>query len=95
VEFENVRHMALRAYLETGKAKGLDAQVARRLRNMVALLVSANDESELRVPPNFGFHILTGDRAGTCAMTVTRNWRLTFRVTQAKTLIELDLEDYH
>jgi toxin HigB-1 len=95
MEIESVRHKALRAYLETGVAKGLDAQVAGRLRNMVALLATAADESELRVPPNFGFHVLTGDRAGTCAMTVTRNWRLTFRVTQAKTLIELDLEDYH
>jgi toxin HigB-1 len=95
MEIESVRHKALRAYLETGKAKGLDARVAGRLRNMIAHLVAMTDDTELRIPPNFGFHILTGDRAGTCAMTVTRNWRLTFRITPDKTLIELDLEDYH
>jgi toxin HigB-1 len=95
MEIESVRHKALRFYLETGKPIGLNGQVAGRLRNMVALLVAAADESDLRVPPNFGFHMLTGNRAGTCAMTVTRNWRLTFRVTDEKTIIDLDLEDYH
>ena len=95
MEIENVRHKALRAFLETGKPKGIDARVAGRLRNMIAFLVAAGGEDEFRLPPNFGFHWLTGDRAGTAAMTVTKNWRLTFRVSDTKTLIDLDLEDYH
>jgi proteic killer suppression protein len=28
-------------------------------------------------------------------MTVTRNWRLTFRVNEEGALIDMDLEDYH
>jgi proteic killer suppression protein len=28
-------------------------------------------------------------------MTVTRNWRLTFRLNEDGALIDLDLEDYH
>ncbi len=28
-------------------------------------------------------------------MTVTRNWRLTFTVTQAGTVTDMNLEDYH
>jgi len=32
---------------------------------------------------------------GTCAMTLTRNWRLTFRVTERRSIVDLDLEDYH
>lgn len=95
MEIENVRHKALRAFLETGKPKGIDARVAGRLRNMIAFLVAAGNVDEFRIPPNFGFHWLTGDRAGTAAMTVTKNWRLTFRVSDTKTLIDLDLEDYH
>lgn len=95
MEIESVRHKALRAFLESGKPKGIDARVADRLRNMVAFLVAARDEDELRIPPNFGFHWLTGDRSGTAAMTVTRNWRLTFRVNGDKALLDLDLEDYH
>jgi toxin HigB-1 len=95
MEIESVRHKALRAFLETGKPKGIDARVADRLRNMIAFLVAARDEEELRIPPNFSFHWLAGDRTGTAAMTVTRNWRLTFKVNADKALIDLDLEDYH
>ena len=41
------------------------------------------------------FHALTGDRKGTYAMTVTRNWRLTFTQVDDKTIADLNLEDYH
>jgi proteic killer suppression protein len=95
MEIESVRHKALRAFLETGKAKGIDARLIGRLRNMIAFLAAAEGLDELYVPPNFGFHVLTGDRAGICAMTVTRNWRLTFGISGDGALIDLDLEDYH
>jgi toxin HigB-1 len=95
MDIYSVRHRALRAFLETGHAKVLDARLVGRLRNMVALLHAANDASELKVPPNFGFHWLTGDRSGTASMTVTKNWRLTFRVSAENEIVDLDLEDYH
>jgi proteic killer suppression protein len=47
------------------------------------------------MPPNFGLHPLTGDRAGDWAMAVTKNWRLTFTRIGDTTLADLDLEDYH
>ena len=50
---------------------------------------------ELTVPPNYGFHALTGDRMGTFAMPVTQNWRLTFTKIDDQTAADLDLEDYH
>jgi toxin HigB-1 len=95
MEIETVRDKALRAFLETGKPKGIDARIAGRIRNMIALLMAAKDVSELNAPPNFGFHWLTGDRAGTAAMTLTKNWRLTFKVSEEASIIDLDLEDYH
>lgn len=95
MEIESVRHKALRAFLETGRPIGIDARLVGRLRNMIALLNAAATAEELKIPPNFGFHRLTGDRTGTAAMTVTKNWRLTFKVTAAHAIIDLDLEDYH
>jgi proteic killer suppression protein len=95
MEIESVRHVALRAFIETGKAKGIDARLAGRIRNMVAFLTTAADPVELKIPPNFGFHWLKGDRAGTCAMTVTGNWRLTFKLSETHQIIDLDLEEYH
>jgi Plasmid maintenance system killer protein len=49
----------------------------------------------LSIPPNFGFHALTGNRAGTYAMVVTKNWRLIFTKVDDQTIADLDLEDYH
>ena len=95
MEIETVRNKSLRAFLETGKPKGIDSKIAGRIRNMIALLMAAKDADELKVPPNFGFHWLVGDRAGTAAMVLTKNWRLTFRVSDNVSIIDLDLEDYH
>jgi proteic killer suppression protein len=95
MDIVSVRLKALRAYVESGRALGLDARVASRLRNIVAFLVAADSVEELAVPPNFGFHWLTGNRKGTGAMTLTRNWRLTFRLDENNGIVDLDLEDYH
>ena len=44
--------------------------------------------------PGFGFHALKGDRRGQYAVTITRNWRITFRWL-GEDAIEVDFEDYH
>lgn len=93
MEIESIRHKALRRFAESGVDKGLPE--AMRLRRMLSFIVSAGNFDELAVPPNFGFHALTGDRKGSFAMTVTRNWRLTFTRIDKCTVADLDLEDYH
>lgn len=62
---------------------------------MLGLLRFAASFEELATPPNFGFHPLTGNRKGVYAMTVTKNWRLTFTKVDERTVDDLDLEDYH
>lgn len=95
MEIENVRHKALRRFIESGRPKGLNANVAGRLRKMIAYLAAIEAVDELHAPPNWGAHELTGDRAGTWSLTVTKNWRMTFRVTADGVIADLDLEDYH
>lgn len=73
----------------------MPSDLVDRLRKMLAFIVAAESVDELGTPPNYGFHPLTGDRAGEYAMTVSRNWRLTFTVPDDRTVAELDLEDYH
>jgi toxin HigB-1 len=90
---ESIRHKALRRLFLNGSKKGLPEPA--RLVDMLAFLVAAETFDKLADPPNFGFHSLTGDRKGSFAMTVTRNWRLTFAKVDELTLCELDLEDYH
>ena len=75
--------------------RGLPAGSVDRLRNMLAYLDTIEAPDELRVPPNFGAHKLTGDRKGEWALFVTKNWRMTFRVNEAGAIEDMDLEDYH
>ena len=95
MEIESIRHKALRHFAETGKAKGLPGNLVERLRNMLAFLAAVDSPEELKSPPNFGAHRLTGDREGDWALTMTKNWRMTFRINDASAIEDLDLEDYH
>ena len=95
MEFESIRHKALRNFAETGNAKGLPGNLVGRLRNMLAFISVIDVPDELLVPPSFGAHQLTGDRAGIWSLTVTKNWRMTFRITATGAVADMDLEDYH
>jgi proteic killer suppression protein len=66
-----------------------------RLTDMLAFIAAAAVFDHLSIPPNFGFHELTGNRAGTYAMEVTKNWQLTFTKVDDQAIADLDLEDYH
>jgi len=93
MEIESFRHKPLRRLFEQGRTRGIIEP--ERLRRMLAFIALAASFDEFHVPPNFGFHVLTGDRKGTFAMTVTKNWRLTFTKVDEQTIADLDLEDYH
>lgn len=95
MDIESINHKALRRFAETGNPRGLDGKLVDRLRGMLAFLHAASSSAALLAPPNYGAHQLTGDRAGTWALTVTRNWRMTFDITEAGAIANLDLEDYH
>lgn len=95
MEIESITHKALRRFVETGQPKGLPGDLVDRLFKMVNFIIDAGTMDELATPPNYGLHPLTGDRAGTWAMTVTRNWRMTFTMTEDGSIANLDLEDYH
>jgi toxin HigB-1 len=93
MEIRSISDKALRRFVETGNAKGMIEP--RRIANMVQFIIDSGSFDELAIPPNFGFHPLTGNRSGIFAMTVTRNWRLTFTKVDEQTIAGLDLEDYH
>jgi proteic killer suppression protein len=95
MQIESIRHKALLRFAETGKPQGLPTKVVERLRNMLAYIDAIGTADELRVPPNYGAHQLTGDRRGVWSLTVTKNWRMTFRINDAGAIEDMDLEDYH
>jgi toxin HigB-1 len=91
MKIRNVIHRGLRRFIERDDASGLAPAVVEKVRNMVTFLQEMEDARELRDVPSW-----RGDRKGTWSLTVTRNWRLTFRIDRtAGEILDLDYEDYH
>lgn len=67
--------------------------MADRLRRQLAVLNAAGDAQDMNLP-GYGLHPLRGDRAGTWAVTVRANWRLTFKFANGDAF-DVDFEDYH
>ncbi|KQS01782.1 plasmid maintenance system killer [Sphingomonas sp. Leaf357] len=95
MEIASIRHRELEKFFLTGRSRGLDSRFVARIAKMLTFLVAIDAVEELRVPPNYGAHLLTGDRAGVWALTVSKNWRMTFSVDDEDAIVDLDLEDYH
>lgn len=89
---EDIRHKGLKRLITKGDRRIMEPD---RLTDMIAFINAAVAFDDLATPPNFGFHALTANRKGAYAMTVTKNWRLTFTKLDDRTIGDLDLEDYH
>jgi toxin HigB-1 len=96
MRIRNVLHKGLRRLIEEDNPSGVSADLADKLRRMVAFLQDMTDEGQLHEVPSWKAHVLTGTRRGTWSLSVSRNWRLTFRIDKADIEItDLDYEDYH
>ena len=96
MKIRNVIHKGLRRFIEEDDASGLQPAVVVKVQRIVSFLQDMEQEEELRAVQSWKAHMLTGDRKGTWSLSVTRNWRLTFRIDRQEIdLIDLDYEDYH
>ena len=96
MKIRNVVHRGLRRFIQRNDASGLAPSVVEKVRNILTLLQEMEDAQELRDVPSWKAHQLTGDRRGTWSLTVTRNWRITFRIDPIEgEILDLDYEDYH
>jgi len=88
------RHKGLRRLYEQDDVSGVPAHSVRKIRAILAALEFADDLSQVATMPGWKLHPLRGDRKGEYGVTVTGNWRITFRV-QGNTVTEVNFEDYH
>src|SRR6266511_1517500 len=96
MKIRNVLHRGLKRFVERDDASGLAPAVVEKVRNIVSFLQEMQDVQELRDVPSWKAHQLTGDRKGTWSLSVTRNWRMTFRVDDAeREIVDLNFGDYH
>jgi len=96
VKIRNIVHKGLKRLYEEDNAKGVPPDSVDKLRKMLAFLDDMQEPEELRALPSWKVHTLTGGRKGTWSLSVTHNWRLTFRIdTAEQEVCDLNLENYH
>jgi toxin HigB-1 len=94
VKFGSFKSKAIKRLYQEDSSKDLPAETLTKLRTMLTFLQDMQAAEELRRLPLWKAHQLTGDRKGVWSLSVTRNWRLTFKIIE-QTIVEVDFEDYH
>ena len=87
------KHKGLRKLFESGVASGIQPQHTKRLRQILALLETADSIEDMDLP-GLNLHEVEGKRKGTYAVKVSGNWRVTFKVIDGD-ILNVDYEDYH
>ena len=96
MKIRNVLHKGLRRFIEEDNAAALQPAVVPRLRGIVSFLQDIEREEELRTVPGRRAHRLVGDRKAVWSLSVTKNWRIVFRIDPVEQqIVDLDCEDYH
>lgn len=88
-----IRHKGLKRLYGNGDRSGINPKWVDKIERVLAALAVAGSPEEMDFP-GFGLHRLKYDRAGTYAVFVTRNGRVTFR-WDSHGPYHVDLEDYH
>jgi proteic killer suppression protein len=91
---QSVRHRGLLRFIVENDPREIRADLVKRVRNILAVLLSATGMDQVNGPPGWRIHQLKGDRDGTWSISVSGNWRITFDLEKGE-ICNLDLEDYH
>ena len=96
MKIRNVRHKGLRRFIEDDDASAIQPAVVPKLRRILSFLQDMEREEELHTIPTWRAHRLVRDRRSVWSLSVTRNWRITFRVDSVEgEIFDLDYQDYH
>lgn len=87
------KHKGLREFFEANSKRGIPPELSARLRDRLDVIDAATTLEDIALP-HFDFHELKGDRAGTWAVKVNKNWRLTFTFAGGDAH-DVNFEDYH
>jgi toxin HigB-1 len=90
---QSFRHKGLKRLYEKGDKSGIGANLLRRIEEILTLLDVAEKPEDVNLP-GLGLHPLTDDRKGEWSVSVSGNWRITFRF-EGGNVTKVNLEDYH
>ena len=87
------KHRGVERFFTQSDHRGIPAKFADRLERMLDRLDSATQPQDMNLP-GYKFHELKGQRKGTYSVSVSGNWRLTFRF-DGEDAVDVQIEDYH
>ena len=90
---KSFKHKGLERFFLTGQKSGIQAKHAKRLQLILGRLHASTSAIDMNLPGLF-LHRLTGDRQDTWSVSVSGNWRVTFRFDGVHAEV-VDYEDYH
>lgn len=86
-------HKGLQNFYETGSTAGIPPAYSKKIAKRLESIDEAPDIQQLNLS-SFRLPQLKGDRSGIWSVSVTGNWRITFRFEDGNAYI-LNFEDYH
>ena len=87
------RHRGLKRLYEKGDASRLRADQVKRIEDVLAHLDVASEPSDMAFP-GYRLHRLKGDLKDVWSVSISGNWRITFRFEDGDAF-DVDLVDYH
>ena len=90
---QKFKHKGLKKLFEFGSSAGINPQHITRLRQILALLETSETLEDMDLP-SLNLHELKGKRKGTWSVTVSGNWRVTFKIQEGDGF-DVNYEDYH
>lgn len=87
------KHKGLQRFFESGTKSGIRPEQADRLRLILGRLQASASPKDMDLP-RLRLHELKGVRKGAWSVTVSGNWRVTFRF-EGKDAVDVNYEDYH
>ena len=90
---KSFKHRGLKALYDGRTAKRVSLGHLAKLRDILAVLDRSRSPEDMSLP-GFGLHPLKGRLKGHYAVSVSGNWRVTFRFKQGHA-VDVDYQDYH
>lgn len=87
------KHKGLATFFKSGSTAGIQAAHANKLRLILGRLNVSIAPKDMDLP-GLRLHELSGNRSGTWSVTVSGNWRVTFRF-EGEDVEVVNYEDYH
>jgi len=94
---QSIKHKGLKLYWTKGDRSKLPSTMVRTIETVMSIVDNLEVVPDDLYPfPKLKPHPLKGDRQGEWAVSISGNWRITFRFDNSTGMAyDLSLEDYH